>query len=197
MKGSAISTWPECDLERGKRVRREVQRQCRAGTGETRNGETGEDQDEEAGARAGDEDQEGDRDERPGNRRERQGEGKRIDEAERDDGHRPEGRRGRCAEERWGSKRIAEQALQRCPGQAERRADHQRQQGPRQADLADDDRRRLAAGSGQPPQHLLGREQDRPHGQRCQEEARHQEEKAGKQGRVPSPLPGPRHRFPR
>ena len=135
---------PEGDLERGEGIGREVERERGTGTGEARNGEAGEDEDEQARARTGDEDEQ---------RRPRRSApamaatGRAKDSAsttpKRDDRHRAEGRRRRRAEQRRRGERVAQQALQRGPGQAERAADEKREKRARQADLDDDDLRRF------------------------------------------------------
>ena len=80
--------------------------------------------------------------ERAGDGREGQGPGQGADEAGIDHEHGPEGRRLRRAEHRRVGERIAQQALQPRAREAEDPADHESQQGARQADLPHHDARR-------------------------------------------------------
>ena len=68
-----------------------------------------------------------------------------LDEPQRDDQNGAEGGGRRRTEQRWRGQRVAQQALKRGAGEAERAADHEPQQGARQADFEDDDARRLVA----------------------------------------------------
>ena len=178
---------PEGDLERSEGVRREVERKRRARPGEARDGETGEDQHEQAGARPGDEQEEPDRKQRADDRRDRQRDRQHVDEAERDDRHRAERRRRRRAEQRRRRQRVAEKPLQRRARQAERPADHDGQQRARQPDLDDDDPRGLAPLPDQPAGTVPGGSQTGPTPSETTKEHADQQRQAGDQASVLPP----------
>ncbi len=167
---------PERDLQHHEGIAGEIHHQCRGGAGETRYGEPREDQDQQPGIAAGDREQREHRAEGGDDRHHRQRVGAHIGQAQRDHQHRAERRRLRRAEQRRRSQRVAQQALQRRAGQPEHAADRERQDGARQADLAHDHLRHVAAAAKQRLDHRKQRQPHRTDAERDHQQQRHERE---------------------
>ncbi|MEY9322757.1 hypothetical protein ABIF29_009556 [Bradyrhizobium elkanii] len=151
-----------------------------------RDREPGEDQDQEPGIAAGDRKQREHGAEGGDDRHHRQRVGAHIGEAQRDHQHRAEGRRLRRAEQRRRGQRIAQQPLQRRTRQPENSADRECQDGARQADLAHDHLRHIAAAAEQRLDHRKRRQPHRPDAERDQQQQDHEREQR-RGGAPPAP----------
>ena len=160
---------PEQDLERGVRARREVQRERGQRGGERVDRDAGEHDRQEVAAPAREPVQRREREQRAADGAERQQQRRGARDAEVEDEHGAERRAARGAEQPGLGERIAQQALQRGAAQAQRSADEQGEQRARQADLAQDDLRKLGPAEAErrpaavaPDDQRYGRGQQRP-----------------------------------
>jgi hypothetical protein len=147
-----------------------------------RDRDPGEDQRERAAAEPGQRLYQQGRGEGTGKRHQRQGEREGRGEPGVEREHRAEGGRARDSEQARLGQRVAQVALQRRTGEAEARADQEREQRARQADFAHHERDRLAL-AGQERAQALARSEAGRAGQQAEgEEREDREAEAGEGG---------------
>ena len=162
---------PEHHLDRGERVRRQVEGKRRQHAGEAGDRRSGQDQRHRAAARAGQQQnrQRGQRG--AGEPADRQRQRERRGRAGVDRNHRSEGSAAGDAQQAGLGQWIAQISLQRGAGEPEHGADQGCEHGPRQPDLAED----------QPGRGTIARQAEagRPDEQRCDQGDREQARKPG------------------
>ena len=174
------SEQPEGDLQGREGIGREVHRQRGPRSGQAGDREPGEDQQKQRRIAARHGQQQEDRGEGAEDRGDRQAEGERRVEAERD---RRDGREGGglwSAEQRRIRQRIAQQSLHRRAAEAEGSADGESEDRAGQADFHDDDAAGIVRRGGEGGEDIARREADRARAEREDRERDHQQDERRK-----------------